>query len=747
MNSIRQVSRRSFLEGVFSTGALILGAQVMPESLRAGEADNAAWHPSVYLGINPDGSVIIVTHRSEMGTGIRTALPMVLADELEADWSQVRIEQGIGDKKYGDQNTDGSCSIRDFYTAFREAGATARMMLEQAAAAKWKVSASECKAQLHQVTHLSSGRKLDYGDLVALAAKQPVPQKSDLKLKFPDQFRYIGKEIPITDLDAILTGKAVFGMDARVPGMVFASVQRSPVYGGTLQSFDDSEAKKVKGVSGTVTIDRFKAPHNFQALGGVAVIADSTWAAMQGRKKLTVKWDSGPHASFDSAAYKDELLATARKPGKVMRTVGNVDQEFGKGGKIIDASYYVPLLSHVPMEPPVAVADYKDGKVTVWTCTQNPQAVQDTVSGALGIKPEDVTCNVTLLGGGFGRKSKPDYAAEAAIISKKLGKPAKVVWSREDDVQHDFYHSSGGLYLKASVDAKGKPTAWLQRSVFPSIGSTFDDTAEYAMDLEMGLGWIDLPYDIPHHQAENGAAKHHVRIGWMRSVANIYHAFGIHSFVDELAAAAGRDRVEYMLDLIGPGRKLDIKANIPFWNHNQSQEKYPVDTARLRRVIEEVAEKSGWANKKPSKNRALGIAAHRSFLTYVATVVEIEIDDQGKLTIPEMHYAVDAGQVIHPERARAQMEGAGVFGVSVAMMGEITAKNGAIEQSNFNNYPVARMPEAPRKVNVHFIRSNELPAGIGEPGVPPVAPAITNAIFAATGKRIRELPIRKTKLV
>ncbi|MEO5923259.1 MAG: xanthine dehydrogenase family protein molybdopterin-binding subunit [Bryobacteraceae bacterium] len=746
MNSIQSVSRRGFLEGIFSTGALILGAQMLPEDLLAADVDNATWHPSVYLGINPDGTVIALTHRSEMGTGIRTSLPMVLADELEADWKHVRIEQGIGDKRYGDQNTDGSCSIRDFYTTFREAGASARLMLERAAAEKWKVPASECKAQMHQVVH-KSGKKAGYGELAALAAKQAVPQKADIKLKTPAEFRYIGKEMPITDLDKILTGKAIFGQDARVPGMVFASVQRSPVYGGTLVSFDDTEAKKVKGVSGTVTIERFKGPHNFQALGGVAVIADNTWAAMQGRKKLQVKWNSGEHASFDSTAYKAELLATASKPQKVIRAVGNVDAEFAKGGKIVEASYYVPLLSHVPMEPPVAVADYKNGKVTVWTCTQNPQAVQDTVSAAVGIKPEDVTCNVTLLGGGFGRKSKPDYVAEAAIISKQLGKPAKVVWSREEDVQHDFYHSTGGMHLKAAIGANGKPTAWLQRSVFPSIGSTFDGVAEYGMDLEMGMGWIDPPFDIPNLQVENGPAKHHVRIGWMRSVANIYHAFAVQSFLDELAASANRDRVEYMLEMIGPGKKLDIKANMPYWNHNQSQEKFPFDTARLRRVIELAAEKSGWANKKPSKNRALGIAAHRSFLTYVATVVEIEIDDQGKLTIPEMTYAVDAGTVVNPDRVRAQFEGAGVFGTSIALMGEITAKNGAIVQSNFNDYPVARMPEAPKKVNVHIIPSTELPAGVGEPGVPTVAPAITSAIFAATGKRIRELPIRKTKLV
>ncbi|MFM2126061.1 MAG: hypothetical protein RL328_2512 [Acidobacteriota bacterium] len=746
MNNITQVSRRGFLNGIFSTGALILSAQVLPESLTAAEVDNAAWHPSVYLGINPDGTVIALTHRSEMGTGIRTSLPMVLADELEADWKRVKIEQGIGDKKYGDQNTDGSCSIRDFYTAFREAGASARLMLERAAAQKWNVPAGECKATLHQVVH-KSGKKAGYGELVAIAAKLPVPVKADLKLKSPAEFRYIGKEIPITDLDNILTGKAVFGQDARVPGMVFASIERSPVYGGTLVSVDDTEAKKVKGVSGTATIPRFTGAHNFQALGGVAVIADSTWAAMQGRKKLNIKWNLGPHEAYNSDAYKTEMLATVKQPGKVARQSGNVDAEFAKGGKILEASYHAPLLAHATMEPPAAVADFKNGKVTVWTCTQNPQAVQDTVSAAVGLKPEDVTCNVTLLGGGFGRKSKPDYVAEAAILSKQLGKPVKVVWTREDDLQHDFYHSTGAMYLKASVGANGKPTAWLNRSAFPSIGSTFDDTATYAMDIELGMGLVDMPFDIPNIQVENGAVKHHVRIGWLRSVANIYHAFAVQSFVDELAAAAGRDPIEYTLDLIGPGRKLDLKTATPYWNYTKPLDMYPLDTARLRRVIEVVAEQSGWAKKKPSKNRALGFAAHRSFLTYVATVVEIEIDDQGRLTIPEMHYAVDAGQVIHPERARAQFEGAGVFGVSCAMLGEITAKNGVIEQTNFDKYNVARMPEAPKQVHVHLVPSTELPAGIGEPGVPTVAPAIANAIFAATGKRVRELPLRKAKLV
>lgn len=741
---ITQPSRRGFLEQMFGAGALILCA---PLAEAAAKVAGAAWAPSVYLGIDTDGSVIIVAHRSEMGTGIRSVLPMLLADELEADWKRVKIEQAIGDEKFGSQNTDGSCSIRDFYDAFREAGASARLMLEQAAAKKWNVPAGECEAKNHLVVHTKSSKKAGFGELASLAAQQKVPAKTDLHFKAPEQYRYVGKDLPMVDLDDICMGKGTFGMDAKVPGMVYASIERSPVYGGTFKSMDDSQTKQVKGVLQTAVMDPFKPPHMFQALGGVAVIADNTWAAMQGRKKLKVEWSDSPHSSYNSDAYKAGLQEAARKPQKVVRKVGDVDAAFASGGKTHEAEYYVPLLSHAAMEPPAAVAEFKDGKVTAWTATQNPQAVQDAVSASLGIDKKNVICNVTLLGGGFGRKSKPDYVCEAAILSKKLGKPVKVVWSREDDIRFDYYHAVAAMYMKASVGSNGKPTAWLHRSVFPTIGSTFADGADYGQEFEMGMGWTDLPYDIPNHRAENGPAKNHVRIGWMRSVANIYHAFAIHSFVDELAAAAKRDRVEYLLDMIGPGRKLDIKPEgMAYWNNGQPQDKFPVDTARLRRVIEVAAEKSGWANKKPSKGRALGIAAHRSFLSYVACVVEVEVDDAGKVRIPRVDFAVDAGTIIHPDRVKSQFEGAAVFGTSIAMMGEITAANGQIQQSNFHNYKVARMNEAPVETHVHIVPSKELPAGVGEPGVPPVAPAITNAIFAATGKRVRELPISRTKL-
>jgi isoquinoline 1-oxidoreductase beta subunit len=389
------------------------------------------------------------------------------------------------------------------------------------------------------------------------------------------------------------------------------------------------------------------------------------------------------------------------------------------------------------MEPPVAVAEFKNGKVETWAPTQNPQAVQDTVAKALGIKPEDVTCHVTLLGGGFGRKSKPDYVAEAAILSKQLGKPVKVVWSREDDIRFDFYHAVAAMYMKAATDEKGRPVAWLQRSVFPPIMSQEDVNAKYG-SFELDMGWNDVPFEIANFRAECGPADTHIRIGWMRSVANIPHAFAVQSFTDELAAAAGRDRVEYLLDVLGQPRKIDLRPPA----ERKGPDPYMLDTARMRRVIEIAAEQSGWAKKKPGNGRALGIAVHRSFLTYVATVVEVEVD-KGTIRIPRVDMVLDTGKVIHPDRVKAQLEGAAVFGTSVALMGEITAANGRVQQSNFNNYPVARLNEAPLETHVHIVPSSAPPAGVGEPGVPPMSPAICNAIFAATGKRIRELPIKK----
>ena len=746
MSVIENSSRRSFLRQVFGTGALVLGARILPTRAMAA-LETAAFAPNVFVGVKADGTVLIVAHRSEMGTSSRTMVPLILADEMEADWKRVKIEQAIGDEKYGDQNTDGSHSVRSFFSVMQECGASARQMLEQAAANQWNVPVSQCKATLHQVVHASSGKKLGYGELAAAAAKLPVPDKSKLVFKKKSEYRYIGKDVPIYDLADITHGKAVFGMDAKVDGMVYASIEHPPVLGGKVLSFDDKEALQVAGVSRTVEIPAFKPPHGFQPLGGVAVIADNTWAAFQGRKKLKINWDPGPNASYTSSEYKKELQATARKPGKVVRSVGDVDKGFAAAAKTMEADYYVPHLAHAPMEPEVAVADFRDGKCTLWAPTQNPQAVQDTVAAAVGIDKKNVICNVTLLGGGFGRKSKPDYCAEAAILSKQLGKPVKVVWTREDDIHFDYYHSVAALYMKAGVDQKGKPVAWLQRSVFPSINTTFAEGVKLGSAGELGMGFTDTPYDLSNLRAENGEAVNHVRIGWLRSVANIYHAFAVCSFADELANAAGRDSKDYLLELIGPPRLVDLKAQGVDYPNMGPIEQYPVDAGRLRKVIELVAEKSGWGKRKLPKGHALGIAAHRSFLSYVATVVEVAVSPAGKISIPRIDTAVDAGMIVSPDRVRSQFEGAAVFGASLAMMGEITATAGKIDQSNFNNYPVVRMNEAPLETHVYIVETDAPPAGVGEPGVPPIAPALCNAIFKATGKRIRELPIGRQKLV
>ncbi|PYU62714.1 MAG: twin-arginine translocation pathway signal protein [Acidobacteria bacterium] len=752
MSEIENVSRRRFLtRGIIAAGALVLGVRYY-HKLSSGDklphdtnADHATLPPSVYLGIDADGTVWIVAHRSEMGTTSRTTLPLVVADELDADWKRVKIEQAIGDSRYGDQNTDGSHSVRSFYDAMREAGATARFMLIQAAAHQWSVPAPECETDLHVVVHRSTNRSAGYGELVAAAARLPIPKKEELKLKPKSAWRYVGKGQVSYDLEALVTGKAIYGMDAHVDGMAYASVEHPPVLGGKVKTYDDKEALKVAGVRQTVSIDPFQQAPGFQPLGGIAVIADNTWAAFQGRKKLNTSWDNGAHETYNSDAYKNELRATSHNPCKVVRNIGDADTAFAKGGKIHDADYYVPLLAHASMEPMVALAEFKNGKATLWAPTQNPQAVQDIVAKELGIAKEDVICHVTLLGGGFGRKSKPDYVAEAAVLSKKVGRPVKVAWTREDDIKFDYYNAVASMYMKAALGANGKPTAWLQRSVFPPIPSIFDVNTVYGDPAHLQQGWTDIPYDLPNLRIENGPAKAHVRIGWLRSVANIYHAFAIQCFTDELAHAAGRDPLDYLLDLIGEPRTIDFKG-VAYPNYGASMDAYPWETGRLRRVTEMVAEKSGWGKRKHSKGTGVGIAAHRSFLTYVATVVEVEVNDQGEVRIPRVDTSLDAGLVVNPEATRAQFEGAAVFGTSIVRSGEITATKGVIDQSNFQDYPVARIGEAPYQTNVYIVDSDAPPAGVGEPGVPPFVAAFCNAIFAATGKRVRDLPITKLGL-
>lgn len=743
--SVQMLDRRGFVGTVLSASALVLGVAVRPEEAAAAPT---SWQPSVYLGFEPNGTVVIMAHRSEMGTSSRTTLPMMLADELEADWKKVRVEQALGDEKYGSQNTDGSCSVRDFGQAMLKAGATARTMFERAAAQKWGVQPGDVAASQGKVVNGKTKATLTYAELLPIAQKLEVPKEHELRYKTPDQYKLIGKKVPMLDEHDIVTGKATFGMDAKMPGMVFAMIERPPVYASKLKSVDNSAALQVKGVTQTVELPGFKPPHLFQQLGGVAVIGSSTWAVMQGRKKLKIEWEQSPHANYSSVDEKKFLLDSVQKPGKVLRNRGDVDAAFAKSAKTHEANYYAPLLSHAPMEPPVAVAEFKNGKVETWCPTQNPQAVQEAVAAALEIPKTDVICHVTLLGGGFGRKSKPDYVVEAALLSKSLGKPVKVVWTREDDIKFDYYHTVSGMHMKAGLDADGKLNSWLFRSAFPPIASTFAPGMQYGAEFEVGMGLNELPYDVPNIRAENCPAPNHLRLGWLRAVAHVYHAFGIHSFLDELAVLNNSNYAAFVLKTLGSDRHVDLaKDGVKPWNNGQPLDKFPINTARLRRVLEQVVAESGYDKKKSGNRRGFGVAAHRSFLSYIASVVEVEVDDAGKVTIPNVWTVADCGTVVNPDRVVSQLEGAAAFGTSIAMLGEISAANGRVQQSNFHDYPVARISEAPRKVHVSIVPSKEPAAGVGEPGVPVIVPAITNAIFAATGKRVRELPVRRTKLV
>jgi isoquinoline 1-oxidoreductase beta subunit len=752
---IANVSRRGLLKGVVATGGLVLSAQF--EALAAppfyptgAEAmpNGTVSDPKLFISIAPDGTVTIVAARAEMGTGAaRTTLPLIVADELEADWSKVRIRQSVGDEKtYGNQDTDGSRSVRHFIQPMRLTGASARTMLEQVAAKRWGVEFGEVRARNHEVVHTASGRKLGYGELAAEAANLPVPAPEQVQLKDPSAFRYIGKgNVPLVDLFDITTGQAMYGQDIRLDGMKYAVVARPAVVGGKVASFDATETMKVPGVEKVVKLDGTPAPSKFAPLGGVAVIANNTWAALKGREALKITWEDGPNASYDSAAYKAMLEANVRKEGKVERNVGDADGALKSAARVITAEYYAPHLAHATMEPPAATARMQNGKWEVWAPVQSPGGARDDVAAALGVKPEDLTMHPTLLGGGFGRKSKCDFAIEAALLSREVGgAPVKVVWTREDDLHHGFYHTVTVDRFEAGLDANNKVVAWRHRSASPTILSTFKPDPKHPFDIELGMGWVDTPFDVPNIRMESGEAAAHTRIGWFRSVNNVMHAWSTQSFVAEIAAALGKDQKDFLLELIGPARIVDPRKQLTteWWNYGEPQGPFEVDTARLRKVAELAAERAGWGRQLP-KGRGLGIAAHRAFVSYIATVVEVEVDDKGNISVPRVDTAVDCGFCVNPERVRSQIEGAAVMGLTLAKYGEISFKQGRVAQDNFNDYQLVRIDDSPRETRVHIVENtlDVHPSGVGEPGVPPFAPALCNAIFAATGKRIRKLPI------
>ncbi|MGE6758699.1 molybdopterin cofactor-binding domain-containing protein [Corallococcus interemptor] len=746
-----RLSRRSVLEGMGLVAAglglevfLPARAHAAPMPTAMPEVPSVGLRANVFVHVAPDGVVTIVCHRSEMGQGVRSSLPVLIADELGADMAHVKVVQGDGDEAYGDQNTDGSSSVRKIFDDLRYAGATARTMLVAVAAKRWKVAPTECEARDHAVFHKGSQRTLKFGELASDAAKLKVPKREAVTLRPRSELKHLGKELPLLDGPDIVTGRAVFGADVVLPGMRTAVIARPPVAGGRVARYDASKTLAVPGVRQVVELESAKKPFLFQPLGGLAVVADNTWAAMKGRAVLDVTWEGGDNAVYDSEAYRAQLLEVIGKPGKVVRNVGDAEAALAKAARRVQATYNTPHLAHAPMEPPAAVAKVENGTCEVWATTQNPQAARSEVAKALGIDPSKVTVHVTLLGGGFGRKSKPDYVVEAALVAKAVGAPVRLQWTREDDVRHDYYHSTSAQRLEAGLDASGKVVAWHQRIAFPPIGSTFAD-ATFAGEGEMGQGITDLPLAIPDIRMENCEARAHTRIGWLRSVANIYHAFAVQSFIDELAHERGTDPRDTLLEVLGPSRIVTPKdlgvAKVP--NYGQSIEEHPVDTARLRRVIERVTGLARWDERK-QQGRALGLAAHRSFLTYVAVVVSVVKDADERIRVDEAWIVADAGTIVNMERVRAQMEGAVVFGLSLGLYGAITMKDGATVESNFRDYRLARIAETPRKIHVDIIPSDGRPGGVGEPGVPPVAPALANAVFALTGTRVRELPLVKT---
>ena len=751
---IENVSRRGFLRGAAATGGLVIAAQLLPTKAFAYPTGATAMphgvvtDPHIFVSIAKNGTVTIVAARAEMGTGAaRTSLPMMIADELDADWNRVKIVQSPGnEEKYGNQDTDGSRSTRHFIQPMRQIGASVRHMLEAAAAKHWGVAITDVEAKHHEVVNKKTNQKIGYGDLADAAMALPVPAESEIKLKDPSAFRYIGKgTIKPYDQHDITTGRARYGIDVKVPGMMFAVIARTPVFGGKLVSYDDSAAMKIPGVVKVMAIEGTPAPAKFQPLAGVAVVAKNTWAALQGRDALKIKWDDGPHGSYDSVAYKGQMKETASKPGVVVREDGDAEGALKTAAKVVTGEYYLPHISHAQMEPVNATAHFANGKLEVWAPVQSPGGTRDDLAKKFDLKPENVLVNNMLLGGGFGRKSKCDYVIEAAILSKAMNAPVKVIWTREDDIHHDFFHTVSYERIDAGLDANGKVVAWRHRSVAPTIFALFVPDPKRESALEMGMGLVDNPFEIANLRCETGEAEAHTRIGWFRSVSNIPHGFAIQTMVAEIAAATNRDPKEVLLELIGKPRIVDPSksANVKdYWNYGEPWETFPIDTGRLRGVVELAAEKAGWGKKLP-KGHGLGIAVHRSFVTYVATVVEAAVDDKGNLTVPNVWTAIDAGFVVNPERVHSQIEGAAVMGLALAKHGEISFKTGRAQQGNFDTYKVTRIDESPTRTQVYIVPHgiDVPPSGVGEPGVPPFAPALCNAIFAATGKRIRQLPI------
>ena len=700
------LSRREFVAAGVAAGAgLVIGFYLPHKSSREGEV----FSPNAYLRITPDDKVTIVVARSEMGQGVRTALPMILAEELEADWKQIEIEQAGASTLFGDQTTGGSASVRTTWDPMRKAGATAREMLISAAALTWGLPRSGCTAENGRIKHAASNRSLSYGELVGKAATLPIP--SDVTLKQSKDYKIVGQRLARLDTPPKVKGEAVFGIDFRVPGMKYSLLARCPVIGGKVSGVDPSESRKISGVSFVGKISD----------SAVAVVADSVWGAMEGRRLLNVTWNEGANKDLNTAAVTASLKSAASKKGVSLFSAGDAAKA---AGHRISAEYTLPFMAHAPMEPGNCTAHFQGTKCELWAPTQVPQDCRDSVATAVGLDPDQVRVNVTLMGGGFGRRLEHDYAVEAALVSKAIGAPVKVIWTREDDMRLSTYRPASIHQLSAALDGAGFPVALTHRLIAPSISGQKGQPVPNGVDP-------DLPdeagpiYGVPNYSIEYVLAETPVPLGWMRSVYALQAAFALESFIDELATAAGKDPVEFRLHLLA--KDQDLPYFTTTWK-----------TARMRGVLQLAAEKAGWGKPVPA-GRYRGVACFGCFSSYVAEVVEISIENDQ----PQVHRvvaAVDCGQVVNPSILEQQIQGGVIYALSNALRAKITIDKGRVVQGNFDDYPPLRMEETPA-VEVYAVPSQEAPTGIGEPSVPPVAPALCNAIYAATKKRIRALPI------
>ncbi len=724
-------TRRDFLRvTALAGGGFALGLAATDSFAQAGALDNTArqFTPNPFIRISPDGTVTLVAKNPEVGQGVKTSLPMILAEELEVDFDRVVIEQAALDPQLGQQFAGGSLSTPMNYDVLRRAGAVARTMLIQAAAQTWGLSPDELEAEKGTVVHRASGRRLTYGELATKAATLPLPDESKIRLKEPDEFKLLGSRIGGVDNPAIVTGAPLFGLDQKVPGMLNAVYVKCPVFGGKVVSANLDQLKGMAGVRDAFVLE---GTNNYVGLmPGVAILADTTWAALKAKRELRVVWDEGAAANHSTAAYAARAAELAAQPGQVMRHDGDVDAALASAAKVVSADYSYPYIHHATLEPMNGLAwPTADGGIEILAPTQTPQGAQDLVAATLNLPKDKIKVRFTRIGGGFGRRLNNDYVVEAAAIAQRAGVPVKVTWTREQDTQHGQYRPGGWHHFKAGLDGAGNVVAWHNR--FVTVGLNNDKEP----GRSAGMSPAEFPGRwIPNYRLEQAVINTNIPSGPLRAPGSNALSFVIQSFIDELAHAAGRDPVEFRLALLGEDRLVPPPT----------PQGVAYDTKRMKDVIRLTAEKSGWGRTLP-RGSGMGIAFHFSHRGYVAEVAEVSVAQDGTLKVHRVTVATDVGPIMNLSGAESQVQGSIIDGLGGAWLQEITLENGRVSQGNFDTYPLLRITEAPL-VDAHFIESKNPPTGLGEPPLPPLPPAVCNAIFAATGKRIRSLPLTKHDL-